>query len=368
MSRPAVFSTSSYLDALAASKASGGLLLVDATASWCQPCQVMDRVTWADLDMIAWITANAVAVQIDVDQEKEVARFLGIRSMPTVVAFRAGAEVDRVVGLKRPRELISWLMGLQRGETNLDRVRAAARANPGDMQARYALARTLAQTRRFEEATDEYIWLWQHVTEHEPAMVGVRGSYMLGEIGRLVQDHPPARTRFVALRDALGSSAPATTTGDAVSDWIALTLTLGEEERVLAWFDSNRELLGEHPELEWVLRRRLVPLLTERNRWADVSGIFRDPLALLRKTYADLQDATTHDVPPEVADRRGQFVEMLEGSFRKDAALIAASLLAAKREDEARIVLDEARRLLPGESTERVLRETATKAGVTLPS
>ena len=37
--------------------------------------------------------------------------------MPTVVAFRAGVEVDRVVGLKKPAELLSWLEGVQRGET-----------------------------------------------------------------------------------------------------------------------------------------------------------------------------------------------------------------------------------------------------------
>jgi hypothetical protein len=157
-------------------------------------------------------------------------------------------------------------------------------------------------------------------------------------------------------------------TASAVSDWIELTLALGEEERVVAWFDGSPTLLADHADLEWVLRLRLVPLLTKRNRWANVSPLFRDPLAALRKSSARLADATTRELSPERAEMRGQFVEILERAFRRDAALIVVSLLAGKREDEARAVLDVARRLLPGESTERVLRETAKQAGVTLPS
>jgi thioredoxin-like negative regulator of GroEL len=173
MSRPPLFSPDRYADALARSRESGRLLVVDATASWCQPCKVMDRATWADASVVAWVEENAVAVQIDVDEEKEVARALGIRSMPTVIAFRGGVEVDRVVGLKNPGDLLSWLRGVQRGETNLDHVRRAAESNPEDMLARCSLARTLASSRRFEEATEEYVWLWQHMLEHPATILDV---------------------------------------------------------------------------------------------------------------------------------------------------------------------------------------------------
>jgi thiol-disulfide isomerase/thioredoxin len=162
MSRPAVFTSQTYDEALASAKATGKLLVLDATAAWCQPCKTMDRVTWSDARVVAWLEEHAVAVQLDVDEEKAVAASLGIRAMPTAVAFREGVEFDRVVGMKRPDELIAWLVGVQRGETGIDPLRRAVAANAGDMQARYGLARALLASRRFMEATDEYEWLWLH--------------------------------------------------------------------------------------------------------------------------------------------------------------------------------------------------------------
>lgn len=369
MSKPAVFTSASYADALADSKGSDKLLVVDATASWCQPCKTMDRITWADPQVVAWIEENAVAVQIDVDEEKEIATSLGIRSMPTIVVFRNGVEVDRAVGLKRPAELVSWLFGVQHGETNLDRVRKAVQSNPKDMRARTNLAKTLASSRRFDEATDEYAWLWRHMTEHQPSMMGVRMSFMLGEIGRLMQDHPPARQRFVALRDAIGPEGgplAATATPEQVTDWMALSVTLGEPDRVLAWFDGNRSFLVERLDLERTLRG-LVPLLMKRGRWADIGRLLRDPLAALRHAHRRLEEMKNQPPPPDMVEMRPKMVEALEGSIRRDAGLFVASLLAAQRDEEARAVLEEARRLLPGEETERAIQETAQKAGVVLP-
>ena len=66
MTRPACFSSESYPAALAATKASGGLLVVDATASWCEPCKTMDQVTWSDARVTDWLLEHATALQVDV--------------------------------------------------------------------------------------------------------------------------------------------------------------------------------------------------------------------------------------------------------------------------------------------------------------
>jgi thiol-disulfide isomerase/thioredoxin len=367
MSRPPVFSSSRYADAVTASKTSDRLLVVDATASWCQPCQVMDRTTWLDARVVEWLEQNAVAVQIDVDEEEELARALGVRAMPTVIALRRGVEVDRVIGLKNPPDLLAWLQGVSRGETHLDHLRNEAGSRPGDMKARFSLARTLAERGRLDEATDEYVWLWQHMLEFEPALVGVRGSYLLSDAEQLTKRHPPARTRFVELRDALGvRGPPSAAPREAVRDWIALSVMLGESDGVLAWFDSRPTLLDERPELEGALRLRLVPLLVERARWSDIGRLFRDPLAALRQSYERLQEAKGRTLPGEMPEMRPKRLEALESMTRQDAVRLVVSLFAAGREPEARTVLDELRQLMPDAETERVLLETATTAGVRL--
>jgi thioredoxin 1 len=109
MTRPAIFTDSTFTDALAAARAQGKLLLVDATASWCGPCQWMDRTTWINRAVVEAIGKSAIAIQLDVDEEPEVSERLRIEAMPTVVAFRDDVELDRVVGLQAPAELLVWL-------------------------------------------------------------------------------------------------------------------------------------------------------------------------------------------------------------------------------------------------------------------
>jgi thiol-disulfide isomerase/thioredoxin len=366
MSRPQVFSSRSFSEALAVSKDSHKLLLLDATASWCEPCKVMDRSTWVNVDVVKWLNEQAIAIQIDVDQDKDLAARLGIRGMPTLIAFRDGAEFDRVVGMKRPGELIAWLEDIQRGQTSTAKLREACRSNETDMRARYALARALASCGRFAEATDDYAWLWEHVLEHEPAMVGVRGSFMLTEIAQLIQHYSPARAQFARLRDALSSEGIASTPTE-VGDWIALSLTLGDTALVLDWFDRNIGLLATRPELEHVLRIRIVPLLMERDRWSDISRLFGDPMATLGRSRDRLDDAKRREMPEELAAMRPKMIEALDRAMREEASVMVASLLAAGRTSEAVTVAAELRRLSQGPETERALLDTTKRAGVTLP-
>jgi len=202
MSKPPIFSDLHYEVALEAARAQGRLLLVDASAAWCGPCKAMDRTTWVDPAVTGWIQQHAIAIQIDVDVEPAVAKQLEISAMPTVIAVKEGVEVDRAVGLKQPAEMRSWLDGLLRGETSLAKLQAEVAQQPTGMMVRMQLARALASAGKLDEATDAYAWLWEHILEHEPAMYGVRASFMLAEIADLCSRHSSARTKFAAPRDA----------------------------------------------------------------------------------------------------------------------------------------------------------------------
>jgi thioredoxin len=72
-----------------------GLALVDFTADWCPPC----RRLAPDIDALARELSERLAVvKVDVDEHPGLASRFGVRSLPTLIFFRAGQAIDRIVG------------------------------------------------------------------------------------------------------------------------------------------------------------------------------------------------------------------------------------------------------------------------------
>lgn len=83
-------------------KASDKPVLVDFWAAWCGPCKRIAPI----IDEIATEYAGKVAVgKVDVDSNQEVAGRHGISSIPTLMIFKGGALVDRIVGAQ-PKDII----------------------------------------------------------------------------------------------------------------------------------------------------------------------------------------------------------------------------------------------------------------------
>ncbi len=79
-------------------------VLVDFYADWCAPCKMVAPV----VDEIATAHVGRLLVaKVDTDRAPALSQRLGIRGIPTLIAFRAGAEVGRSVGFDpvRLREL-----------------------------------------------------------------------------------------------------------------------------------------------------------------------------------------------------------------------------------------------------------------------
>ena len=76
-------------------------VLVDFYADWCGPCKVMAPI----LDQVARDRVGEILVaKVDTDRNPSVSMQFGIRSIPTLVAFRGGREVARELGaVPRPR-------------------------------------------------------------------------------------------------------------------------------------------------------------------------------------------------------------------------------------------------------------------------
>ena len=78
----------------------GAPVLVDFYADWCAPCKMVAPL----IDEIAHDQVGRMLVtKVDTDQAQEVAMKYGIRSIPTLIVFRDGEEVERSMGFEPER-------------------------------------------------------------------------------------------------------------------------------------------------------------------------------------------------------------------------------------------------------------------------
>ena len=76
-------------------------VLVDFWAPWCAPCRLIAPI----LDQIAVEYADKVKIAKMNTDENFIARQYGIKSIPTMLLFKEGKVVDRIVGAV-PKSLI----------------------------------------------------------------------------------------------------------------------------------------------------------------------------------------------------------------------------------------------------------------------
>jgi hypothetical protein len=213
------------------------------------------------------------------------------------------------------------------------------------------LAQELTRAGRYDEATVEHVWLWEHMLEHEPAMVGVRMSFFASDLQRLVSLHAPARAAIEQMRDQAVPPASGPIDVDAFRDWMCLNGVLGEQARSLAWYDelpaANRPRLGP------LLEHDIIRLLIEAERWADAGALYDQPLATIDRG-AKMLAHTPGNVPAEMLER---FREMKCRSFRNSAAQLVRALRAAGRAEEVELVAQRARTVDPSEEMLQALAD-----------
>src|SRR5262249_19273953 len=140
-----------------------------------------------------------------------------------------------------------------------------------EVKARYRSALHLLSSKKYKEAADQFAWLWRNIPREDPPMVGVRNSFMVGEMQRLLSENADARPQFVELRTEAEAS-------ENRNDWIVLNNLLDESDKTLTWFD----MMKERPDQADAIQRAdflLEPLLIQKNRWSDIGAfLYKDPM------------------------------------------------------------------------------------------
>lgn len=81
-------------------------VLVDFTATWCQPCKMLDPV----VKQLAQDWQGKVkVVKLDADQNPNIMIQYGVMGIPTLMLFKSGEIKDRITGYQTKDKLVGRL-------------------------------------------------------------------------------------------------------------------------------------------------------------------------------------------------------------------------------------------------------------------
>ena len=82
------------------------LILIDFWASWCGPCKMMSPI----IDQISKDCLGELVVgKVNVDENQFIARQFNILSIPTIILFKKGKPVDKIIGYVSRNEINDML-------------------------------------------------------------------------------------------------------------------------------------------------------------------------------------------------------------------------------------------------------------------
>ena len=92
------------------------IVIVDIKAEWCGPCKALSPI----LDQVANDLGDKILVgKLDADSNTELCQLLQVKNIPTLLFYKDGEIMERTVGMKMKKEIISIVNRLMDKETTI---------------------------------------------------------------------------------------------------------------------------------------------------------------------------------------------------------------------------------------------------------
>lgn len=322
------FTRSGFEQAKAAARAAGRPLVVVFTAKWCGPCHVMNRTVWRERGMDAWIRGNAVAVLVDIDDDRTTAKAFGVQAVPTTIVLVDGQIADRTTGMRDAGSMVNWLGRFGAGT-------ATPTPQPGDAPAGVTAAEAQSILRSGQEAAAAGRGA-EAASAYARAWIGLNASQRPGAelaLRELIGAGKPARDAALLVRNAvqLDASGPSRTL-DTLEHWLMLCDVCDDRGTVLRWFDQLKGS-GDQEGTIRDLAPRLATILLAGGRGPAGASLVADVAGFADRRFAAL-------VGGSPAQRKSGLAR-----FREDIGRLYGALHAAGRAAEGSRLAQSALRL-----------------------
>ncbi|MEM7621646.1 MAG: thioredoxin domain-containing protein [Planctomycetota bacterium] len=353
---PPYFSAETFDETSTAAAKEGKLLIVKATAEWCGPCKLMDTTTFEDERVMSFFETSAVGIEVDVDRDPARAATLGVRAMPTMIAFRGSEEVGRVVGYRDAGAFLAWARPLApRGDDAGDR-RTAKRTTITDL---LDDTHELVEAGRHRDALFSYYTLWVRSRPREGDANAYRHLFLAEDMRALARVHGPSMDTFVEMRDTLDAKLKDKKgTLRDVEDWLILNeIVLQDRILIEVWMtllgDSERAMLTKRK-----MQHIVGPILADQGEWDLLGSIAFNPKGRF-DAWMDIVNAGDR-VPARYKERA------LERA-REQAAMYHAAMLTNGRFEDAWDLAEHVFSKLDGPATRETFASLVERLGVREP-
>lgn len=328
------FKDLSYDQALAQAIQENKFVFIDFYATWCGPCKLMDRTTFKETKVIAWLEQKAVALKVDAEKLTDLAKRFNIEAYPTFVwVNKDGAILQRSTGVLGVDEFMKICDQVDQGIDMVDVAREAASKEPNNPRHRFGYIEALMNRGRQDEAAQAYQTLLADTHSNKIQGVPVELIYMncarLGAAGKAILDK-----EYQDLKARL-SSDPADP--QAVAHYAALLQYQQNATPLLTLYDEHRAK-GVSTETLSAFSDMIVPDLLQARRYSEIESLkpVNERLALAESSAAPyLNTDQAESAKQYLVAHKMMCYQVLLGLDRlEEAAALAQKILDLANKDD----------------------------------